>query len=98
MKEGKKGTTKSAQRREFSCFQIFNVIAQARCPLFSFVRIANQYRVLKSQDPINRFNERQSALFFLQSEKKFIVIKVLRSGTKWRIAKGSSPEADKIIV
>ena len=63
-RRGKKGTTKSAQRREFSCFKTFNVIAQARCPLFSFVRIANQYRVLKSQDPIDLTKDSLYCLFY----------------------------------
>ena len=66
----------SAQRREFSCLETFNVIAQARILLFSFVMKANQYRVLKTQDPIDLEDYNRCCLF-KKRDKWLIVVEVL---------------------
>ena len=49
----KKETTKSAQRRAFSCLETLNVIAQYRGLSLPIVWIANQYRVLNIPDQID---------------------------------------------
>ena len=61
--EARKENTKSAQRREFSCLETFNVIAQARS-LFVFFCYESQ-SISSPQNPgPNRFSGLQSILSF----------------------------------